>query len=352
MARPRVFISSTYYDLKHVRASIDLFVRSLGFDSVLSEKGDIAYSFDRPLDESCYAEVGSSDMLVLIIGGRYGAAASDQEPADPKKFFERYESITKREYERAVELDLPIYILIEKSVQAEYRTFLANRPNRDINYAHVDSVNVFTMMEEILGRPRNNPVATFERFTDIENWLREQWAGLFRDLLKRSSQQKQLRALSEQVADLRSASETLKTYVEAVASKVVPEQSEALRDEERRRSSERAAQKKLYDSLAVRYLSNRLDAPRNEVIAAIAESEDLPQLLARLRDLDRMYAQDPDIEVALEVLAGHEDFLADLNIARAALSEPPFVQTSREPSTPRRPRRPSGTRGPSEANET
>jgi hypothetical protein len=48
MAKPRVFVSSTYYDLKHVRSSLDLFVESLGFEPVLSEKGNIAYSPDSP----------------------------------------------------------------------------------------------------------------------------------------------------------------------------------------------------------------------------------------------------------------------------------------------------------------
>ena len=51
MARPRVFISSTFYDLKHVRASLDLFIEGLGYDSILSEKGDIAYTPDRALRE-------------------------------------------------------------------------------------------------------------------------------------------------------------------------------------------------------------------------------------------------------------------------------------------------------------
>lgn len=38
MAKPRVFISSTFYDLKQVRSSLETFVRDLGFDPVLSEK--------------------------------------------------------------------------------------------------------------------------------------------------------------------------------------------------------------------------------------------------------------------------------------------------------------------------
>ena len=60
MANPRVFVSSTYYDLKHVRSSLDIFIETLGYESVLSEKGDIAYSPNMPLDESCYREVTST----------------------------------------------------------------------------------------------------------------------------------------------------------------------------------------------------------------------------------------------------------------------------------------------------
>ncbi|RYD51203.1 MAG: DUF4062 domain-containing protein [Sphingobacteriales bacterium] len=53
MARPRVFISSTFYDLKHIRSSLETFVHSLGYDAVLFEKGLVAYNPDTPLDESC-----------------------------------------------------------------------------------------------------------------------------------------------------------------------------------------------------------------------------------------------------------------------------------------------------------
>jgi len=74
MARPRVFVSSTYYDLKHLRSSLENFVESLGFDPVLSEKGDIAYLPDVPLDESCYREVRNADIYVLIVGGSWAAA--------------------------------------------------------------------------------------------------------------------------------------------------------------------------------------------------------------------------------------------------------------------------------------
>src|SRR5438093_238752 len=49
MAKPRIFISSTYYDLKHIRDSLAVFVDRLGFEPILSEKGNIADLADRPL---------------------------------------------------------------------------------------------------------------------------------------------------------------------------------------------------------------------------------------------------------------------------------------------------------------
>ena len=95
MAKPRVFISSTYYDLKHLRSSLENFIELIGYDPVLSEKGDIAYLPDIPLDESCYREVQNADIYVLIIGGRYGSEASQDKSKLSKTFYERYESITK-----------------------------------------------------------------------------------------------------------------------------------------------------------------------------------------------------------------------------------------------------------------
>jgi hypothetical protein len=140
MPKPRIFVSSTYYDLKHVRASLDIFIDSLGYEPVLSEKGDIAYTPDKPLDESCYREAENSDILVLIIGGRYGSEASGGDTNPKGHFYERYDSITKKEFNSAISRDVPVYILIEKGVYSEYRTYLKNKDNMDIVYAHVDSV--------------------------------------------------------------------------------------------------------------------------------------------------------------------------------------------------------------------
>ena len=129
MAKPRVFVSSTFYDLKHVRSSLEAFILSLGYEPILSEKGSIAYSPDVPLDESCYREAKSCDIFVIVIGGRYGSEASGEPSSPDRAFHERYESITRKEYESAVERDIPTYVLVEKSVYVEYETFKRNRDN-------------------------------------------------------------------------------------------------------------------------------------------------------------------------------------------------------------------------------
>lgn len=37
MAKTRVFISSTFYDLRQIRADIDRFLRSPGYDAIRNE---------------------------------------------------------------------------------------------------------------------------------------------------------------------------------------------------------------------------------------------------------------------------------------------------------------------------
>ncbi|MFT5471384.1 MAG: hypothetical protein ACI8UO_006518, partial [Verrucomicrobiales bacterium] len=153
--------------------------------------------------------------MILIVGGRYGSERSGKSNKDDADFYIRYDSITREEFRAAAENGVPLYILIERAVYAEYRTFLKNRDSTDISYAHVDSVNIFRMIDEILSLPQNNPFFPFDRFHEIEAWLREQWAGLFQDLLKRMTSQEHLASLAAQVTQLHETNQTLKRYIES-----------------------------------------------------------------------------------------------------------------------------------------
>jgi hypothetical protein len=319
MAKPRVFVSSTYYDLKHLRSSLENFIDSLGFEPILSEKGDIAFSPNAPLDESCYREVTNTDIFVLILGGRYGAQASTDTSKKNGDFFGKYNSITKMEYEQALKADIPIYILIENDVYSEYRTFLKNKQSKNIVYAHVDSVNIFHLIEEIMTQRRNNLVFSFSRFSEIQEWLKEQWAGLFRELLKKLSSQQQISSLSAQVAELKEINKTLKNYLEVVVSKMIPHESEKIIKKEGERLEEAALKQKLMSNQFSRFLINENKLNPDKLVFSISRPRDSKELFDLL---DGQLGENAG-EVK-DTLLKYRDAQDDFNELRSILNLPPI----------------------------
>jgi uncharacterized protein involved in tellurium resistance len=232
MAKPRIFVSSTYYDLKHIRKSIESFIDGMGYESVLFENGDIPFEHSESLDESCYKELDSCQILVLVVGGRYGSGSSDEKVKllddDLERHYQHFNSITKKEYETARERDIPIYIFIEKGVAAEFQTYKENKSNTTIKYAHVDSVNVFRLIESIYSQKRNNLTKEFENVEDITSWLKEQWAGLFSQFLERKSNDKPIESLEKHLASLSVVTKTLKDYSENIIRGLSPNESEQI----------------------------------------------------------------------------------------------------------------------------
>ncbi len=277
MAKPRIFISSTYYDLKHIRSSLENFIDSMGYEPFLSEKGSIAYSPDRPLDESCYREVVNCDILLLIIGGRYGSEVSKtRKCSDKKEFYERYDSVTKREFQTAISKDIPVYILIDKYVYADYETYLQNIGNNSVKYAHVDSVNIFKLIEDILLMLKNNPILHFDKYFEIECWLKEQWAGLFRELLSRSSDQKQLSSLSAQIDQLSDVNKTLQVYLEQLVSKAMPAESSSIINKEQQKLEESRIAF-LSENRLIKFLHARTNASADKIIRSLSKAKTMAE---------------------------------------------------------------------------
>jgi Domain of unknown function (DUF4062) len=217
MAKPRVFVSSTYYDLKHLRSSLENFIEGLGYEPILSEKDDIAFIPDMTLDESCYREARTADIFVLIIGGRYGSEVSKSKRRDVKHdVFAKYESITKEEYNTAQSRNIPTYVLLESNVDAEYQTYLKNKENTSVEYAHVDSTNIFMFIEEIRDKLKNNPIKLFSKYSEIEEYLKEQWAGFFHELINRMSLYQRQVEYDLKLSELIETNKTLKVYLEQV----------------------------------------------------------------------------------------------------------------------------------------
>ena len=77
MAKPRIFLSSTFYDLRQIREDLEQMIRELGYESVRHETGAIPYSRKEPLESSAYREVDLCDIMVSIIGGRFGTQSKE-----------------------------------------------------------------------------------------------------------------------------------------------------------------------------------------------------------------------------------------------------------------------------------
>ena len=198
MAKPKIFISSTFYDLKQIRAELDMFIESLGYEPVRNEEGDIPYGKDDALEEYCYKEIKNVDILVSIIGGRFGSTSKKNES-----------SITQLELRTALKEEKQVYIFIEKNVLAEYETYLLNKDKEDIIYKYIDNIKIYKFIEEIKNLSANNNIKGFETASDINKYLKEQFAGLFQRFLGEQVRLKE----NSLITNLERTSETLNKLV-------------------------------------------------------------------------------------------------------------------------------------------
>jgi hypothetical protein len=164
-------------------------------------------------------------MQILIIGGSYGSVESSskiskEDQEDPYKL---YNSITKTEFEVAHRLKIPIYFFVENGVLSEYNTYKKNRENKTIKYAHVSSVNIFLLLDDIYSLQKGNFISGFSKFEDISEWLKMQWAHLMAEFISNRTKQIEIENLNSSVDKLSSITSSLKAYTEEILKKVEPD---------------------------------------------------------------------------------------------------------------------------------
>ncbi len=196
MPAPRVFVSSTFYDLKYIRENLKHFINSLGYEPILSEEGSIYYDPEKHVQEAAVADVPSCQMFVLIIGGRFGSGFNDSE-----------DSVTNREYKMAVEAKVPIFALVERDVYEQSHVYRSNRDNEaidraGISYPAVDTPKVFDFIEEVQGQAFNNALVPFSNFGDVQNYLEQQWASMMFNFLTSRSEAERVTDTLEAVTEI------------------------------------------------------------------------------------------------------------------------------------------------------
>lgn len=274
MARPRIFISSTFFDLRQVRSDLERFVKELGYDTVRNETGAIPYGREERLEEYCYKEISEIDVLVGIVGGRFGSEAERG----------NY-SITQVEIKTAIEQNKQVYIFIEKSVLAEYQTYLINKENETTKYKFVEDKRIYKFIEEIYALPKNNIVHPFETALDITIFLREQWAGLFRELLVQQTRKAQYESVSSKVDELTEVATTLQTYLENVLQSVSKEKSKTniLINHEKKRLEQALLKQRLREIKYMSHLESNHLLDLDEIIASLQQFSSIEELKTDLQ---------------------------------------------------------------------
>jgi hypothetical protein len=213
LAIPRVFLSSTCYDLAQVRDSLRSFIESYGFDPCLSDHGDVFYHPDIHTHDSCLSEISNCHLLILLIGGRFGGGYV----ADPSR------SVVNAEYAAAKELGIPVFSFVKKDVLDDHRLYRKNKDNAVISRISFPSmenqeyaIKIFEFIDDVRLSKVNNGFFSFEYSRDIEDYLRKQWAGMFFDFLQKRRLADEYQLNNRLLSNLTSTTEKLEEIVKSM----------------------------------------------------------------------------------------------------------------------------------------
>lgn len=228
MAKLKVFVSSTCYDLGILRSEIRPFIIDLGYEPVMSDYSDVLYDPRSHTHQSCVDEVSTSDCVILIVGSRFGgnavpaaisaldvdklrnASAKTGILTDVEKI-----SITQLEALKAAEAGIPVYTFVERRVLHDHHVYESNKDNvAVIDKLKFPSIQkqetaryIFEFLNYMSHRSVNNGVTPFDRLDEIKNHLRVQWSQLFQKLLRedrtKTREAKRYADFSERLEDLK-----------------------------------------------------------------------------------------------------------------------------------------------------
>jgi hypothetical protein len=161
---PSIFLSSTFYDLRQVRADIATFVeRELGYRLIASEYNSFPVDPQADAVENCRRRVAEdADVLVLVVGARYGSI-----PIGESK------SVTNIEYLAARAKRIPVFAFVHRDVIALLPVH-AHNPDADF-HSVVDDPKLFDFVND-LRKAAGVWTFAFDLASEVVNTLRIQLA--------------------------------------------------------------------------------------------------------------------------------------------------------------------------------
>ncbi|QIB90994.1 DUF4062 domain-containing protein [Methanosarcina mazei] len=229
MGAPKIFVSSTCYDLALIRTELRSFIQTYGFEPIMSEYSDILYDHFEHTQSSCLKEIPYCDMVILIIGGRYGTKSVPQalDIIDIERLKEKNLSnemiidikscsITQIEFLQTVNSNIPVFTFVSLGVMNDYYFWVQNKENANIDqisFLTIESPEtakyIFGFIEFIHRLRVGNSIATFSNLDEIKNHLRKQWAAKFQHLLRvereNAQECKQTNIILKRISDLETA---------------------------------------------------------------------------------------------------------------------------------------------------
>lgn len=163
MAKPKIFLSSTCYDLSIVRSELTDFLERRGFEVINTEKVTFGVTPGRHSHTACLEEVDTASYLLLLIGKRRGGTYVGSE-----------NSITNEEYSRAISRGIPCIVCVLREVQDYRRTYKKN-PTGDHSHV-VDDSRIFLFIDYIASGHSDNWIHTFENIDDLRRIITTQLA--------------------------------------------------------------------------------------------------------------------------------------------------------------------------------
>lgn len=155
---PKVFLSSTIYDLRDLRDVVQNALRKKGYTVLASEDGSIPVNSNKHSYEVCIEAARNCDSLIAIIDGRFGGLMPDGKT-----------SITRAEVETALGNGKQVYIFVRQGVWDAKEIYGANTkaghpfvPNKI-----VDDERVFHVIDAIRKRATGNWIFQFNKPSEL-----------------------------------------------------------------------------------------------------------------------------------------------------------------------------------------
>jgi hypothetical protein len=161
MIMDKVFLSSTCYDLKDLRASIEKYFENKRIVTILSDRTTFPIDPNKHRHDMCIAAINDCDLFLLVIDKRYGAPY----------YRDQNISITWAEYKEAKRLHKQIIVFARKDILFEREVYKKNGKSALYKPFSVDNVKTFTFIDDIQGDPNGFWVQPFDSVIEIENTL-------------------------------------------------------------------------------------------------------------------------------------------------------------------------------------